>query len=104
MYCKPESGKSWKDVNCGSGQQGKSLYSSFIYKLKLDFGRFFRGACNWFWNVLLREDTQVWENDFLMITGFQAYKTTGDALRKYMTQSQIVSRVWELGSQLWSLL
>jgi hypothetical protein len=30
LYCKPESGKRWKDVNCGSGQQGRSLYSSFI--------------------------------------------------------------------------
>jgi hypothetical protein len=67
-------------VNCGLGQQGKSLYSSFIYRLKPGFGRFFRGACNWFWNVLLREDTQIWENDVLMITGLHAYKTTGDAL------------------------
>jgi hypothetical protein len=33
-------------VNCSSGQQGKSLYSSFIYRLKLGFGRFFSGACN----------------------------------------------------------
>jgi hypothetical protein len=30
---------------------------------------------------LLRKDTQVWENDILMITGLEAYKTTGDALR-----------------------
>jgi hypothetical protein len=29
---------------------------------------------------LLRKDTQVWENDVLMITGLQVYKTTGDAL------------------------
>jgi hypothetical protein len=48
LYCKPESGKKWKDVNCGSGQQGKSLYSSFIYRLKSDFGRFFRGLVNGF--------------------------------------------------------
>jgi hypothetical protein len=67
-------------VDCGSGQQGKNLYSSFIYRLKPGFGRFFRGACKPFWNVLLRKDTQVWENDVLMITGLQAYKTTGDAL------------------------
>jgi hypothetical protein len=80
LYCEPESGKKWKDVDCGSGQQGKSLYSSFIYRLKPGFGRFFRGACKPFWNVLLRKDTQVWENDVLMITGLQAYKTTGDAL------------------------
>jgi hypothetical protein len=68
-------------VNCGSGQKGRSLYLSFIFMLKPGFGRFFRGACNWFWNVLLRKDTQVWENDVLMITGLQAYKTTRDALR-----------------------
>jgi hypothetical protein len=80
LYRKPESGKRWKDVKCGSGQQGRSLYSSFIYRLKPGFGRFFRGACNKFWNILLRKDTQVWENDVLMITGLQAYKTTGDAL------------------------
>jgi hypothetical protein len=48
LYCKPESGKKWKDVNCGSCQQGKSLYSSFIYRLKFDFGRFFRGLMNGF--------------------------------------------------------
>jgi hypothetical protein len=48
LYCKPESGKKWKDVNCGSGQQGKSLYSSFIYRLKPGFGRFFRGLVNGF--------------------------------------------------------
>jgi hypothetical protein len=35
-------------VNCGSGQQGKSLYSSFIYRLKPGFGRFFRGLVNGF--------------------------------------------------------
>jgi hypothetical protein len=58
-------------VNCGSGQQGKSLYSSFIYRLKPSFGRFFREVCNWFWNILLRKDTQVWENDVLMIMGLQ---------------------------------
>jgi hypothetical protein len=63
LYHKPESGKRWKDVNYGSGQQGRSLYLSFIYRLEPDFGRFFTGACNRFWNVLLREDTQVWEND-----------------------------------------
>jgi hypothetical protein len=34
LYCKPESGKKWKDVNCGSGQQGKSLYS-IVFKLHL---------------------------------------------------------------------
>jgi hypothetical protein len=48
LYCKPESGKKWKDVNCSSGQQGKSLYSSFIYRLKPGFGRFFRGLVNGF--------------------------------------------------------
>jgi hypothetical protein len=79
LYRKPESRKRWKDVN--SGQQGRSLYSSFIYRLKPGFGRFFRGACNRFWNDLLRKNTQVWENDVLMITGLQAYKTTRDALR-----------------------
>jgi hypothetical protein len=68
LYHKPESGKRWKDMNCGSDQQGKNLYSSFIYRLKPGFGRFFIGACNRFWNVLLQEDTQVWENDVLMIT------------------------------------
>jgi hypothetical protein len=65
-------------VNCGLGQQGESLYSSFIYRLKPGFGRFFRGACNRFRNDLLREDTQVWENS--LITGLRAYKTTRDAL------------------------
>ena len=29
---------------------------------------------------MLRKDTQVWENDVLMIRGLQAYKTTGYAL------------------------
>jgi hypothetical protein len=78
LYRKPESGKRWKDVNCGSSRHGKSLYSSFIYRLKHGFGRFFRGACNRFWNVLLR---QVWENDVLMIIGLQAYRTTGVSRR-----------------------
>jgi hypothetical protein len=41
LYHKPESGKKWKDMNCSSGQHGRSLYLSFIYKLKLGFGRFF---------------------------------------------------------------
>jgi hypothetical protein len=41
LYPKPESGKRWKDVNCGLGQWGRSLYSSFIYRLKLGFGRLF---------------------------------------------------------------
>jgi hypothetical protein len=81
LYHKPESGKRWKDVNCGSSQQGESMYSSFIYRLKPGFGRFFRGACNRFWNVLLWEDSRVWENNVLMITGLQAYKMTRDALR-----------------------
>jgi hypothetical protein len=31
---------------------------------------------------LLRKDTQIWENDVLMITGLQAYKTIGDALKQ----------------------
>jgi hypothetical protein len=52
------------------------MYSSFIYRLKLGFGRFFRGACNRFWNVLLRKDTQVWANKVLMITELQASKST----------------------------
>jgi hypothetical protein len=80
LYCKPESGKRWKDVNYSSCQQGRSLYSSFIYRVKPDFGRFLRGTFNQFWNVLLWKDTQVWKNDVLMITGLQAYKTTRDAL------------------------
>jgi hypothetical protein len=58
-----------------------------VFKLHLQvetwFWKVFRGACNRFWNILLREDTQVWENDVLMITGLQAYKTTGDALRRW---------------------
>jgi hypothetical protein len=57
-------------MNCDSSQQGRSMYSSFIYRLKLGFGRFFRGACNWFWNVFLWKDTQVWKNNVLMIMGF----------------------------------
>ena len=65
-------------MNCSSGQQGEAYIQA---SLKPDFGRFFRKACNRFWNVLLRKDTQVWENDVLMITGLQVYKTTGDALR-----------------------
>ena len=43
LYYKPESGKKWKDMNYGSGQQGRSLYSSFIYRLKNGFGKFFKG-------------------------------------------------------------
>jgi hypothetical protein len=68
-------------VNCSSSQQGRSLHSSFIYRLKPGFGRVLRGACNRFWNVFYRKDAQVWENDVLMIMGLQAYKTTGDALK-----------------------
>jgi hypothetical protein len=71
LYCKPESGKRWKDMNCGSGQQGRSMYSSFIYRLKLGFGRFFRRACNRFWNALLQEDTQIWANEVPRVTGFK---------------------------------
>ena len=41
---------------------------------------FLGGAYNTFWNVLFQEDTQVWENNVLMIMGLQAYKPTGDAL------------------------
>jgi hypothetical protein len=48
LYYKPESRKKWKGMNCGLGQQGKSLYSSFIYRLKLGFGRFFSGLVNGF--------------------------------------------------------
>jgi hypothetical protein len=72
-------------MNYGSGQQGRSLYSSFIYKLKHGFGKFFRGACNQFGNVLLWKGTQVWENDVLMITGLQAYKTIGEALTQVIS-------------------
>jgi hypothetical protein len=71
LYCNLESGKRWKDVNCGARQQGRSLYSSFIYKLKLGFGRFFRRACNRFWNALLQEDTQIWANEVPRVTGFK---------------------------------
>jgi hypothetical protein len=38
------------------------------------------GACNRFWNVLPRKDTQVWANEVLMITELQASRSTGDAL------------------------
>jgi hypothetical protein len=30
------------------GSRGEALYSSFIYRLKLGFGRFFRGLVNGF--------------------------------------------------------
>jgi hypothetical protein len=33
-----------KDANFGSGQEGRNLYSSFVERLKFDFGRFKRGA------------------------------------------------------------
>jgi hypothetical protein len=92
LYYKPKSGKRWKDVNFGAGQLGRSMYSSFIYRLKPGFGRFFRGACNHFWNVLLRKNTQVWENDVLMITGLQAYKTTGDALTPFQPGSLVATQ------------
>jgi hypothetical protein len=36
LYRKP-SGKRWKDVNCGSGQQGRS-FTGGNYRLKLGFG------------------------------------------------------------------
>jgi hypothetical protein len=62
-------------VNCSSGQQGRSLYSSLIYRLNLGFGRFFRGACNRFWNVLLQKDTEVWANEVLIITELQASRS-----------------------------
>jgi hypothetical protein len=58
----------------------RSLYLSFIYRLKLGFGRFFRRAYNRFWNVLLQKDTHVWANEVLIITELQASRTTGDAL------------------------
>jgi hypothetical protein len=82
LYYKPESRKKWKYVNCDSGQEERSLYSSVIYRLKPGFGKSFKGACNRFWNVLLWKGTQVWEIDVLMITELQAYKTTGDAQGK----------------------
>jgi hypothetical protein len=56
-------------------------HSRLVQSFGVVFGRFFIGAGNRFWNVLLREDTQVWENDVLMITRLQAYKTTRDALK-----------------------
>jgi hypothetical protein len=52
---------------------------------------FLGGACKPFWNVLLRKDTQVWENDVLMIIGLQAYKTTGDALKSSKESTETVS-------------
>jgi hypothetical protein len=48
LYRKPESRKRWKDVNCGSGQQRESLYSSFIYRLKPGFGSFLGGLVTGF--------------------------------------------------------
>jgi hypothetical protein len=39
--------------------------------LKLGFGRFFRRACNRFWNALLQEDTQIWANEVPRVTGFK---------------------------------
>jgi hypothetical protein len=64
-------------MNCGLGQQGRSLYSSFITKLKLGFGRFFRGAYKQFWNILLMKDTQVWENSVLMIMAYRLTRQLG---------------------------
>jgi hypothetical protein len=82
LYHKLESRKRWKDVNYSLGQQGRSLHSSFISKLKLGFRRFFRGAYNWFWNVLLWKDTQFWANEVLMIRELQASRSAGDVLSK----------------------
>jgi hypothetical protein len=39
--------------------------------LKLGLGRFFRGACNWIWNVLLQKDIQVWANKVLILHRLQ---------------------------------
>jgi hypothetical protein len=75
-------------MNCSSSQQGRSLYSSFIYRLKIGFRRFFRGAHNRFWNVLLQKDTQVWANEVLMITELQASRLTGNALRVTILELQ----------------
>ena len=80
-------------MNWGSGQQGRSLYSSFNYRLKLGFGRPFRGAYNQFWNVLLGKDTQVWANEVLMIRELQASRSTGDALNyRHLTLSSCKSQ------------
>jgi hypothetical protein len=73
-----------KDANFGSGQEGRNLYSSFVERLKFDFGRFKRGAWNRFWNVLLWKDTQVWENKVLMIRGVRGLEDDWECSKKFM--------------------
>jgi hypothetical protein len=41
LYHKPETRKMWKDANCSSCQEGRSLYSSILERSKFGFGRFF---------------------------------------------------------------
>jgi hypothetical protein len=75
------------------------LYSSFIYRLKLGFKRLFRRGCNWFWNVLLRKDTQVWANEVLMIIELQASRSIGDARiwSIYSSHSGLTQNCWACG-------
>jgi hypothetical protein len=73
------SGKTWITVH--ASREEACIQASFTgWNLVLE--SFLGGACNRFWNVLLLKGTQVWENDVLMITGLQAYKTIGDALTR----------------------
>jgi hypothetical protein len=57
LYRKPESGKRWKRRELQFMPVGKKAIFKLHLRLKLGFGRFFRGACNRFWNVLLQKDT-----------------------------------------------
>jgi hypothetical protein len=53
------------------------MYSSFIYRLKLGFGRFLGGTCNGGFGMFCFGKTQVWAIEFLMITELQASRSLG---------------------------
>jgi hypothetical protein len=41
IYYKLETSYPWKDTNCNSCQEGRSLFSSFLYRSKSSFRRFY---------------------------------------------------------------
>jgi hypothetical protein len=69
-------------------------WEKHVFKLHLQvetwFGRFFRGACNRLWNVLLWKDTHAWANEVLMIIELQVSRSTKDVLTLSLAKNTLV--------------